>query len=176
MTVCFTRHLKLTKHISRARYLRLPTAAPRQGVTRVAPITRFPPSRTVFPSRATRPESTDGSTAADEPTRPPLRSGLLAHRTGLPALLVPKARSETSPTRLESRYLASARTREPSPTRSKYSFDGDNRKGNQASPLLKSRPLTSGGDAGRSKLWYELRKVQRKPQPPSERSRSREPP
>jgi protein SFI1 len=157
----------------RARYLRLPTTAPRQNLqqSRTNPNPMPPTSRTpVFPRRAIRsasPDRDDVSEAGSSRTpfsRPP------AARSGIASLLVTKSISPENPSS-RPKFSSRASTREPSPTRSKSSFGAGLR--DRSPPKLSSRaPSSVGGEGGKSRLWMELREVQRRSRPPTERSPS----
>ncbi|KII88582.1 hypothetical protein PLICRDRAFT_698940 [Plicaturopsis crispa FD-325 SS-3] len=192
------------KAVARARYLRLPTAAPRGRHVIPAPRSTPPPlpipsaSRNVFPRkpvRAASPTETEASEAGPSQVSPvPAAPKAFRGRSGIASLLSTKPRSEAaSPPR--PRFLT-RNSRAPSPARSKSSYGGGRR---DPSPVRSTRPPSkssfgardtsptrvsvapssaTGGEAGRSRLWLELREVQRRSRPPTERtrSRSREPP
>lgn len=164
---------------SRARYLRLPSAAPRQVVERPR-TSGFPVRmRSTSPILAPPVEPEDTPVA---PTRP------FAIRPGIASLLSARTKSPERPGRRDlpapgsSRPKLSTRastTRATSPARSQASssnFTEDR----EADPPPKSRmragSTASGGDIARSSLWHELRDMQLRARPFSGRARSIEPP
>lgn len=164
---------------SRARYLRLPTAVPRQSAStpRPRPSSNAPlATRSAFPLRSARTESVAGDSKDAGPGRRSPTPKTLGARTGIVSLLTTRPRPERSPTRPK---LSAPRTWEPSPTRSTSSFGGGRDRERDAGAVrlpFKSPSSTGGGEAGRGRLWLELREVQRKSRPPSEVSQPREPP
>ncbi|KDQ61051.1 hypothetical protein JAAARDRAFT_191170 [Jaapia argillacea MUCL 33604] len=178
------------KAVARARYLRLPTAAPRPG-NQLPPLPK-PIIAPAFPRRSPRPATPESDAPVAGPSRPSPFSAssssqpkLPNFRTGISSLLASRSsarepvssihakgrtddatsRGSRSPTR--PRFYTRDREREPSPTRSKSSFTG----GRETSPTRVSRPPSSSGnkDSG-NRLWMELREVRKKSRPPTERS------
>ncbi|KAI0934407.1 hypothetical protein AcV5_006256 [Taiwanofungus camphoratus] len=162
------------KAVARARYLRLPTV-PRQIIER--PQSNITPqaSRAAFLGRGVRASSPMTDSAPGASTKAP-RSRPFTGRFGIATLLTSRSRSPEHPAR-GSRPKLSTRgtsTREPSPARTE-STSG------LATRYPDSRPnaagsTTSAGEVRRSSLWQELRGVQLRSRPMSERARSREPP
>ncbi|KIK93706.1 hypothetical protein PAXRUDRAFT_828690 [Paxillus rubicundulus Ve08.2h10] len=183
------RHLK---EIARARYLRLPSVSPGQTVATPKPTGPLVPTamRNAFPRRNVRAETeTEDSDAG--PSRPAVRSSAPTPRSGIASLLssrrhgepVPRSRPmlstrgarEASPTRSKSSALA---TGEPPPSprprfiaRSNPVYASHTR---ESSPTRSAVPTPSEGE--RSQLWQELRQVRMRSRPPTEKSRSPEPP
>ena len=168
---------------SRARYLRLPSAAPRQVVER--------PRGSGFPvqMRSTSPTLAPPVEPADirvAPTRP------FAVRPGIASLLSARARSPERPGKRDLPVAGSSRpklstrastTRATSPARSQASSSYDFAKDRDPDlPPPKSRArvragsTASGGANARSSLWHELRDMQLRARPFSDRARSIEPP
>ena len=143
---------------SRARYLRLPTAVPRQAITysRGIPPTSPTTPVTFFP------KSTGGVIDDDigGPSQLRLRTGAPSIPTDAVGLTRTRSRPEISPSRSNARAgeprtpFGNYHTRNSSPNRSV------------------GRPPSSTGvvEGGRSRLWLELREVQRKSRPSSQRS------
>ncbi|GBE82341.1 hypothetical protein SCP_0407250 [Sparassis crispa] len=171
------------KAVARARYLRLPTAAPRQVIENPRFTMGTQPPRSVFPRtlRSSSPGK-DPSNAAAGPSIGCPRPG----KTGIVSLLTSKLRSpERSERRLTrtrasispSRPKLSTRgttTRDPSPTRAESSYGGGMRDDERPARSVASGP--SVGEAARSSLWQELREIRLRAGTLSERSRFREPP
>ncbi|KAH8106712.1 Sfi1 spindle body protein-domain-containing protein [Cristinia sonorae] len=186
------------KAVARARYLRLPTAAPRQSQStqpiRTVPSTTVPSTSLAFPRRNIRPVSPgdeDNDLASNAAAVRPFKA-----RAGIASLLTTKPRS-ASPERTE-RLLAPpfklsaastssrakpsvtarTRTREVSPTRSVASVTSAATRKTDPFPRVTSPGPSNGtpGEVRRSMLWQELRGVQMKSRTPTERSKSREPP
>jgi len=160
------------KAIARARYLRLPTTAPRQTAqqSRTGPVPVLPPvSRTtLFPRKAIRSPSPDHDNVSEAgPSKP---ANPFATRSGIASLLTSKSASPGNPM---SRPKLSSRgsTRDPSPTRSARSFGGVMRNRSPPKPLS-GPPSSPGKDGVKSRIWQELREVQRRSRPPTERSPS----
>lgn len=195
----------------RARYLRLPTLAPR--LTNPSPRSSLAlaptPSRSAIPRRTIDMSEVGPSRSALTQSKP------LGARTGIVSLLSSRPRSETAASASRPNY-SSLETRELSPTRTQSSIGlhtnpqrqkytprsreilerdparfrpsygavrekGTKSKDMDSSPSRPSRskaPSSAGGDLSRTRLWLELREVQgkSKSKPPTERSRSREPP
>ncbi|KAF8078011.1 hypothetical protein FPV67DRAFT_1403819 [Lyophyllum atratum] len=150
------------KAVARARYLRLPTVAPRQNrpVAAALPTT----SSSIFPRPAIQRPTYSSNQISPIPR--------VDTRTGAISLLRTRPTSEKSP----SSRLSAPRTREPSPTRSRISF-ADRASTRDVSPSRAGPSSDVGGGEGtRSKLWLELRDVQRRPRPSSLHSRARDPP
>ncbi|KAG6879521.1 hypothetical protein C0992_001854 [Termitomyces sp. T32_za158] len=129
------------KAVARARYLRLPTAAPRQ--TRSSQVSSFGPSHDILRN----------DTTSKEPASPSKPNPL-----STVSLLKPRPFSQRSPG-LE----RSSSTRESS-TASRAAFS------EKASSPTRTEPANDGT---RSRLWQELREMQRKSRPSSLHSRSR---
>src|ERR1700722_12415698 len=89
-----------------------------------------------------------------------------------------RPRSEASPPRPQ-KYSHQRVTHDGAQARSESSFELS-RLIDERNPIRRSRPpsYTGGDHSGRSRLWHELREVQRKSRPPTNYSRSpsREPP
>lgn len=177
----FRRPSILTAFHSRARYLRLPTAAPRSSALQSRPIPSSSSQlSSIFPRRPLRP-STPDSEASEPPvassSKPRPRPGIasLLARTRSPeraeqSKKTSVARSSVSRPKLSTR--GSVLTRNPSPTRSEVSVAT-----RYTEPLPRSAGLTTTiGEAGRSKLWQELRGLQMRSRPPTEKSVKQEPP
>lgn len=188
LSITFERWLKAyktkieLKAVARARYLRLPTAVPRQNSD--YPRSNAPPQvpRTTF-SRPPRPISPPDSEALGPSSVPPAFSRPFSGRAGIASLLA-KARS-ASPERTN-RRLAELRaptsisrpklstrastTRAASPTYSQASLGADT----TGSEFPRPRSTASAGDMGRSRLWHELRDIQLRSRPLSDRTKSRE--
>ncbi|KAH0583950.1 hypothetical protein H2248_009533 [Termitomyces sp. 'cryptogamus'] len=131
------------KAVARARYLRLPTAAPRQTRPQGSG-----PNNDIFPRV--------GAISREPPSTQP---------TAAVSLLRPRPFSERSPG-----LRHSPRTRESSPTGSRASFS------ERASSPTRAAPANEAGanDGARTRLWQELRGMQRKSRPSSLHSRPRE--
>lgn len=166
--------------VARARYMRLPTAAPRQSVQPALPRSLAPPSssRPSFPRKpapGADPEVTDTDADADtevEVPRPasPIqpRPKHVGARAGIASLLSSSARTGRNAERSPTRPRFSARstgardsspgrsvgaTRDPSPTR--------------------TAPISASGERG--SLWTELREIRRRSRTPTVRGRSPSP-
>lgn len=144
---------------SRARYLRLPTAVPRQAIThpRGIPTTTAPSSPIVSSRRPVE------STIGDDTGWPRPRTG----PPSTPANVAGPAktrRPEISPARSASRPRASSPAKIP--------FGGYQTRNSSPARSTTGRPPSSSGlgEGGRSRLWLELREVQRKSRPSSQRS------
>jgi protein SFI1 len=152
----------------RARYLRLPTMAPRQTPqqSRVETVPMHPQASntSAFSRRAIRSPSPDHDNVSG--AKLPKPSNPLAGRSGIASLL-------TSPDNPMPRPKLSSRasTREPSPARSRLSFGLTGRSSSPPKPLSRP-PSSAAGDRGRSRIWQELREVQRRSRPPTDRSLS----
>lgn len=86
---------------------------------------------------------------------------------------------DSSPVRLKFPAQSRSRvTRDPSPVRSApFDIPRERPTDTRSSRTAQSRPPSSvGGEMSRTRLWLELRDVQRKSRHNSERSRSRDPP
>lgn len=181
---------------SRARYLRLPSVSPGRGNPTPKPPVRT--SRSPFARQSTRVESeTEESDAG--PSRPAAtRSSVLVSRPGIASLLANRSRADPagrpsgkassrgsripSPTRsnrtsvtasevLQSPIRPRFTMRRPiSPARSRSSYARD------VSPTRSNYTSAPREEPERSRLWQELRQVQKKPKPPTEKSRTPEPP
>lgn len=168
----------------RARYLRLPTSAPRQTG---APLPRtIPPPKdasagddeATIPARNSREEEGVRPVVRPTATRPfPGRLGiasLLSERPRSPERLDRRSRprppaSIASPSRPRLSTRAGT-TRAPSPARSTTSFGGASR---YSEPVSRLSALPSSGEVGRSQLWQELRGIQLKARPSTETARSK---
>lgn len=171
------------------------TAPPARPIAQKSGSTRFPLSQRSIKTEG----SVDDTSKADPhpPTPFPTPSGPLGVRSGIAMLLSNKPRSSTSATR--PRYPSSP-SREPSPTRTQSSIApgretslvglrlparSRSRGSKEPSPARsrmssarakdegkprRSPTSSAGGDLNRTKLWLELREVQRKSRPPTERS------
>lgn len=180
---------------SRARYLRLPSVSPGRG----NPTPKLPvrTSRSPFTRQNTRVESeTEESDAG--PSRPAAtRSSVLVTRPGIASLLANRTRGEPigrpnskvssreprvpSPTRSNRTSIAPSEVpqspirprftrRAISPARSRSSYARD------VSPTRSNYTSATRDEPERSRLWQELRQMQKKPRPPTEKSRTSEPP
>lgn len=184
------------KAVARARYLRLPTAAPRQ----IRPAPPPKPSKTTsdylsVPAAASRPNSPTSISEAG-PSSPPLRpapavrsklyqggrlsiASLLSERSRSPERRPPPKLStqlstRTSPTRPRLSTRAST-VRDTSPARSTSTYGGATKR---SEPLASKPPSTKapslyGGDVGRGRLWQELKNVRPRPRPSTDGTRSR---
>ena len=164
---------------SRARYLRLPSAAPRQVVER--------PRASGFPNRmrSTSPTLAPSAEPVDAPV-PPTRP--FALRPGIASLLSARTKSPERPGRRDLPVPGSSRpkmstrastTRATSPARSQAtSYDFAKDRDTDLPPKSRARAgsTASGGDIARSSLWHELRDMQLRARPFSDRARSIEPP
>ncbi|KAG2157290.1 hypothetical protein DEU56DRAFT_763901 [Suillus clintonianus] len=184
------------KEIARARYLRLPSVSP----GRIKP-TLKPPVRTShspFTRQVTYVDSeTEGSDAG--PSRPAAtQSSVLVTRPGIARLLATQTRPE--PVARQSSKAPSRGLRDPSPTRSnKTSIPPSQAPSSPVRPRFTARRAISPArsrssyarevsptrsnytstpreEPERSRLWQELRQVQKRPRPPTEKSRTPEPP
>jgi protein SFI1 len=149
-------HLTIDALCSRARFLRLPTAAPR--ITPRAAAARSPPQevrlaprRRSFRSPSPEPE-TD---SASEPIPPK-------------STLIPRPNYMSRSSRREAASSTTSRlqpARAPSPAHSSISAALVAR---NSSPTRPERPpSSSGGEAGRSRLWIELQEMQRRSRTPT---------
>lgn len=176
---------------SRARYLRLPTAAPRRsGLTiRQAPPPKPPTSNPVYlsvpatPPRSTSPASTEAGPSSALATRPLVRSKLYqGGRLSIASLLSERPRSPSRPDRRAMPKLSTASpsrprlstrastVRDPSPARSTSTYGGGTRR---SEAVASAPPSMLGGEVGRSRLWQELRGIQARSRAPTEGGRSR---
>ncbi|KAG2078128.1 hypothetical protein BDR04DRAFT_449557 [Suillus decipiens] len=184
------------KEIARARYLRLPSVSPARANSTPKPPVRT--SRSPFPRQNTRVESeTEGSEVG--PSRPvATRSSVLVTRPGIARLLANQTRPE--PVGRPSAKSSSRGLRDPSPTRSnKASIPPSQAPSSPIRPRFTARQAISPArsrssyarevsptrsnytsipreEPERSRLWQELRQVQKRPRPPTEKSRTPEPP
>lgn len=179
---------------SRARYLRLPSVSPGRANPTPKPPART--SRSPFPRQNTRVESeTEGSEVG--PSRP-TRSSVLVSRPSIARLLTNQTRPE--PIGRQSAKPSSRGLRDPSPTRSnKTSIPPSEAPSSpvrprftvrraispamsrssrvrEVSPTRSNYTSTPREEPERSRLWQELRQVQKRPRPPTEKSRTPEPP
>ncbi|KAL0946958.1 hypothetical protein HGRIS_013114 [Hohenbuehelia grisea] len=168
------------KAVARARYLRLPTATPRQAASS-RPQQPYSTPRARVSRRIAEPETSDAENDAGAAYKTPLSK---AHggRTGIASLLSSESRSQLNSgggSAQRDRFIR-PKVRDTSPTRSHSSYGGTSGllqiKGS-SSPRPRSRPLSSvgAGEPGSSKLWQELQQIQRRSRPSSARSRSRDP-
>jgi protein SFI1 len=162
----------IARRYSRARYLRLPTAAPRTtAVPRPTPAA--PPTGMKSPffrqnRRANDTPPDDPEAGPSRPTSPP---------RPFPQKSTPLARPRSESGLSRPRFFNGGRG-DLSPTPSKSSF-GLAKLSREREPTRASRPPSStNGDLSKNKLWFELKEVQRRSRPPTDRSRSRsrEPP
>ncbi|KAI0693271.1 hypothetical protein BC835DRAFT_1354288 [Cytidiella melzeri] len=180
------------KAVARARYLRLPTAAPRQNSSSPRSITASKPA--AAPGRLLARSASPPSDAAGlSSERPPTTTGLYKGRLGIASLLSQRSRSPdrvsraklstTSPTRPKLSARAST-VRDPSPARTTSSY-GYSKRRPEPSKFIRltaatAPPSTAGEteEIGRGKLWQELRGLQLRSQPPTDLGSfaSREPP
>ncbi|KAH9951317.1 Sfi1 spindle body protein-domain-containing protein [Amylocystis lapponica] len=170
------------KAVARARYLRLPTAAPRQVLEYPRASTSSQVSRTAFPYRATQPRNPEA--AAESSTAPPAPRPF-SGRFGITSLLTSRPRSPERPGRRSTEIRASV-----SPSRPKLSTRGTATRASSPvrpsvyaasthkseAPRSTAGPGSSVGEPARSSLWQELRGIQIRSRPVSERSVPREPP
>ncbi|KAF9227630.1 hypothetical protein BS17DRAFT_725990 [Gyrodon lividus] len=185
------RHLK---EIVRARYLRLPSVSPGQAVATPKPAGSLVPktARNAFPRRNVCAETETNDSDAG-PSRPAVCSSALTPRTGIASLLSNRRRAEPVP---RSRPKLSTRgARESSPTRSKASALASDEPPSSPRQRFTARPNPSHAyssytressptrsvaptrsEPERSRLWQELRQVRMRSRPPTEKSRSPEPP
>jgi len=164
------------KAVARARYLRLPSAAPRQVVER--------PRTTGYPTRmrSTSPTLVPSTTPADAPIAP---ARPFAIRPGIASLLSARTKSPERPGRRDKPVPGSARpklstrastTRATSPAPSQASSYAFGKEADLPKSRARGGSTASGGDIGRSSLWHELRDMQLRSRPFSDRARSIEPP
>lgn len=184
------------KEIARARYLRLPSVSPGRANPTPKPPART--SRSPFTRQNTRVESeTEGSEVGL--SRPAAtRSSVLVSRPGIARLLANQTRPE--PVGHQSVRPSSRGLRDPSPTRSnKTSIPPSQAPSSPIRPRFMARRAISPArsrssyargvsptrsnytstpreEPERSRLWQELRQVQKRPRPPTEKSRTPEPP
>jgi len=181
---------------SRARYLRLPSVSPGRANPTPKPPVRT--SRSPFARQNTRVESeTEESDAG--PSRPKAtRSSVLVTRPGIASLLANRTRAEPvgrpnapvsnrgvrdrSPTRSNKSSVPPSQAphspvrprftarRAVSPARSRSSYAKD------VSPTRSNYTAAPREEPERSRLWQELRQVQKRSRPPTEKSRTPEPP
>ncbi|KAI9571309.1 Sfi1 spindle body protein-domain-containing protein [Boletus coccyginus] len=185
------RHLK---EIARARYLRLPTITngPPVATPKLTGPLALKATRNAYPRRAaSETESEDSDAGAN---RLASRSSGLAPKPGIVSLLSSRPRVEPA-TRTRPK-LSSTRGREPSPTPSKSSALATNEPSSSPRPRFNARRKPSPArsrtsyrdpsparsvaptqsEPERSRLWQELRQVRMRSRPPTEKSRSPEPP
>lgn len=156
---------------SRARYLRLPTSAPRQLVQPARPLPTNVPTiasaantilrrsvRSVSPEHPTKTQVRQPSSNKPFPSYSSV-SDIPGQKAG-PFIEV----GATSRPKFSSR----ASTRAASPARSLSSWGGRTRSPTRA---VDSAPTPSEG-GGRGRLWNELRQIQRRSRPPTERASS----
>ncbi|TFK42645.1 Sfi1 spindle body protein-domain-containing protein [Crucibulum laeve] len=155
------------KAVARARYLRLPTSAPRTTIaSRPNPALSAP--RNAFLRRAAQTKSEDDNDSVSNsdvrvvPSVKPFGLG-----AGVVSLLRTTARPERSPPRS---LLAVPRARERSPARSTASL-GDRGERSRPTNLKSSASVASTEDRGRG-LWQELQEVRKKSRPSSRQSRT----
>ncbi|GLB35015.1 putative sfi1 spindle body protein [Lyophyllum shimeji] len=149
------------KAVARARYLRLPTAAPRQ--TRPVPPASPGTTSNIFPRPVVQ-RPPDGK----DQTSP---SGRFETRLGATRLLRTRSPFEKNP----GSRLSTPGTREPSPARSRTSF-ADRTSARDSSPTRPGPSSDAGvGEGARNQLWLELRGIQRRPRPSSLHTRARDP-
>lgn len=181
--------------ISRARYLRLPTAAPRHSgqAVRSAPPPKPKPSTSspaylsipTAPLRPSSPASTDAGPSSPPVSRAPPRSRLYqGGRLSIASLLSERPKSPerpdrralpklstTSPSRPRLTTTRASTVRDPSPARSTSTYGGATKRSDAAAS---ASPSTFGAEVGRSRLWQELRGIQsRSSRAPTEGGRSR---
>ncbi|KAF9457172.1 hypothetical protein BDZ94DRAFT_1273913 [Collybia nuda] len=150
------------KAVARARYLRLPTAVPRQKgpVTHTATTTILN-NLNIFPRRIVQDPADNSNTGLFKAllSQPPFKE-----RTALTEYTRTKSPSEASlkhsPTKI----------REPSPTRSRTSLNGY-RLPREISPTRTGKLSPASSELGRGRLWQELREVQKKSQTSSQYSK-----
>ncbi|KAH7889441.1 hypothetical protein F5I97DRAFT_530889 [Phlebopus sp. FC_14] len=185
------------KEIARARYLRLPSVSTGQCAATPKPSVPLA-TRSVFPRRNVRVDTeTEESDAG--PSRPAVRPAILGSRSGIASLLSTQARGEP-PARSRPK-LSSRATREASPTRSKSSVlnkdeppssprprftakcNASPTRSNTIHTRASSPPISAApaspvrqSEPERSRLWQELSQVRMRSRPPTERSRSPDPP
>ncbi|TFY63971.1 hypothetical protein EVJ58_g2926 [Rhodofomes roseus] len=164
------------KAVARARYLRLPSAAPRQVIER--------PRTSGFPTRMrpTSPTLVSPVTPADPPVAP---ARPFAFKHGIASLLSARTKSperagrRNIPVPGSSRPKLSTRastTRATSPAPSQASSVDFRKEPDPPKSRARAGSTASGGDIGRSSLWHELRDMQLRSRPFSDRARSIEPP
>jgi len=181
---------------SRARYLRLPSVSP--GRANPTPKPPAHTSRSPFPRQNTRVESeAEGSEIG--PSRPAAtRSSVLVTRPGIARLLANQTRPE--PVGRQSAKPSSRGPRDPSPARSNRTSIPPSQApsspvrprftarraisparsrssyAREVSPTRSTYTSTPREEPERSRLWQELRQVQKRSRPPTEKSRTPEPP
>ncbi|KAI0341741.1 hypothetical protein BDW22DRAFT_1485199 [Trametopsis cervina] len=170
------------KAVARARYLRLPTAAPRQNSSSPRSLVGGKPSAPdpSYVRAPARPVSPLVSAEGPSATRPVASAGLYKGRLGIAKLLSERSKSPerpsrpklstTSPTRRKVSTRAST-ARDPSPARTVSSHGYAKR---QKEPFLRAAttaPPSAAGetdDVGRGKLWQELRGLQLRSRAPTD--------
>lgn len=151
------------KAVARARYLRLPTAVPRQAIhSRGIPTTS--PMTPVMLPRKTAKSITDGDVDASRWSRSKLRTGPPSTLADTRGPSRTRYRPETSPPRSSSRASAH------SPAASKPLFSNYNSRNSSPTRSTGKPPNSSVGERGRSRLWLELQELQSKSRPSSQRS------
>jgi protein SFI1 len=153
---------------SRARYLRLPTNAPRQPTQTTRPLpTNVSTAVNTILRRSVR--SASPERPARTQIRPPSASRLFpSSYTSVSDILSQKtgAFSDVAATS-RPKFSSRASTRAVSPARSLSSWGGRTR-----SPTRTTDPAPTLNEGGRGRLWNELRHVQRRSRPPTERPSS----
>jgi len=156
------------KAVARARYLRLPTNAPRQPAQPVRPLPTNVPTTTSAANTILRRSVRSASPRrpAGAPILPPSNRPFPSSYTSVSDILGQK----TGPfsdvaTMSRPKFSSRASTRAVSPARSLSSRGGRTRSPTDLAPTL-------NGEGSRGRLWNELRQIQRRSRPPTERSPS----
>lgn len=181
-----SKQFTLTFICRRARYLRLPTSAPRRTLTtQPAPPSYETPVRSL-PPRTTLPAAPPPPEVPPTPSLPTIPRTTITSRFGLASLLSTRSRSPERPERpstapkalsSKSRPKLSSRastSRDSSPTRAGSTFAFPTRRSEEMGMSV-VRPVSEAGDSRpRSGLWQEIREVQRRSRSraPTERSQS----
>lgn len=184
------------KEIARARYLRLPSVSPGRANPTPKPPART--SRSPFTRQHAQVESETESSEVGLSRPAATRSSVLVSRPGIARLLANQTRPE--PVGHQSARPSSRGLRDPSPTRSnKTSIPPSEAPSSHIRPRFMARRAISPArsrssharglsptrsnytstpreEPERSRLWQELRQVQKRPRPPTEKSRTPEPP
>lgn len=162
------------KAVARARYLRLPTAAPRRPQLPASTSRTTPPNSRVAP-RSESPTRSEPDPSYSISAFAQNRLGRTRTRTAFASFLSSTASNPTPPPRLSEvgRPRLFARGRDVSPARTVASSD-DAEDDKKTDVTGISRPLSSitgpPGEVRRTGLWTELRELQRKSRTPSDRA------
>ncbi|KAF9264836.1 hypothetical protein L218DRAFT_925468 [Marasmius fiardii PR-910] len=163
------------KAVARARYFPVSASKPSSRLSAHSrPFTTplIPPTKSTFPHRAVRVESSEEDAQSEAGPSEPLMRHMrpLTARSGL---FPSRARTDPSPTRT---LLSAPRSRESSPARSTKSTIAAPWYSKDSPTRFPPAPSSVAGTEGRSTLWQELQEVQRRSQSPSALSRKSRPP